>query len=326
MEHPHKPKANPAIQNGGRAFRKPGEHEHLPGGHHQIQHYRPAERRRLLICIQLTGGMMIVEGAAGFSLGSLALISDAGHMLTHFFALSVSFFAILLARRPTIRERSFGLFRVEVLAALFNGLSLIAITGYIFYEAYLRLFAPQPFGALEMVAVAAVGLAVNVASTLILMGPARGDLNLKGAFLHMLGDTVSSLAVVLGGILIYFTKWYQLDPILSAVIGGVILVWAFGLIRDSVRVLLESTPRHIALEKVSRLICSRVPEVKNVHDVHIWEITSRMYAMTAHIATGDLPVSRTQGLRDRINDLLDEHFDIQHTILQFECEEDFRRT
>lgn len=324
MEHPHKPKANAKNQEIHHSGREPDGRDYSPVSHNQIQHYRPEERRRLLICIFLTGGMMILEAAAGFLVGSLALISDAGHMLTHFLALSVSFFAIALARKPTIRERSFGLFRVEVLAALFNGLSLILITIYIFYEAYLRLLAPKPFGALEMLAVAVVGLAVNVVSALILMGSAREDLNVKGAFLHMLGDTVSSVAIVLGGILIYFTKWYQLDPILSAVIGGVILVWAFGLIRDSVSILLESTPRHISLEGISELICSRVPEVKDVHDVHIWEITSRMYAMTAHITTQDLPLSRTESLRGRINGLLDEHFDIQHAILQFECSEDSR--
>ena len=320
MEHPHKPKT---LFDASGVVRPISEHDHdhghLPGGHSHIQHYRPEERRRLLICIVLTGSMMMVEAVAGVLIGSLALISDAGHMLTHFFALSVSFFAILLARRPTVRKRSFGLFRVEVLAALFNGISLILITAYIFYESFLRLRAPQPIAETEMIVVAVAGLAVNVISALVLMGSAREDINIKGAFLHMLGDTVSSVAIVVGGVIIYFTKWYALDPLLSAVIGAVILVWAFGLIRDSVSILLETTPAHISLERVSDLICRGVPEVKNVHDIHIWEITSRMYAMTAHIATEDLPLSRTESLRKRINTLVDERFDIQHTILQFEC-------
>jgi cobalt-zinc-cadmium efflux system protein len=289
--------------------------EHL----HSFQH-REDERKKLLSVIALTGSMMIIEFIGGILTNSLALISDAGHMLTHSFALAVSYIAIIIASKSTNQERSFGLYRVEILAALFNGVTLIFISAYIFYQAYLRILNPQPIAELQMFIVALVGLLVNLVSALILSSSAKGDLNLKSAFLHMLADTFSSIAVVTGAITIYFTRWFIIDPLLSILICILILIWSWKLLNEAIHILLESTPRHIKIEEVVNSIKESVSEIKDVHDVHIWEITSRMYMMSAHVVINNMPLSDTSKLLNGISAILDHKFDIQHINVQFECE------
>ncbi len=285
-------------------------------GHEEHDHrhlHRAVERRRLLLTMSLTGVTMIVEVIGGVMTGSLALLSDAGHMLTHFFALLVSFIAIKLAALPTHPSRSFGLYRVEVLAALLNGLTLLFITAGIFYEAVGRLMEPSPVKELPMFIVAAIGLAVNLSSAAILLDVGKSDLNVRSAFLHMVGDTASSVGIVIGAIVIYFTGWYIIDPLLSMLIAVVILIWSWNLLRDSVSILLETAPRHIDIGEVIDAICERAPEVSDVHDVHIWEITSQMYSMTAHLVfREDVPVSECACVFQRLNGPLLEMFRISH--------------
>ena len=307
------------------------EHHHHKGemfGHHhgvgspqdEIGH-RASDKRRLLFTIVITGSMMVVELVGGILTNSLALISDAGHMFTHFFALAVSYTAIVFAVRPASKDRSFGYYRVEVLAALFNGITLLLITAYIFWEGYKRILAPEPIEELPMFVVAVVGLVVNLISAVILSGTDRGDLNLKSAFLHMIGDTASSIAIVAGAIVIYYTNWLIVDPLLSVLIAILILIWSMRLLKDSINVLLESAPKHIKSDDVGSVLldCGK-PEVKGVHDIHVWEITSKMYSMTAHVIVNDIKVSDTNKLLERINHTMDERFGIQHTNIQFECE------
>lgn len=286
-------------------------HEHEEAGHQHV--HRAVERRRLILTMALTGGTMIVEIIGGIFTGSLALVSDAGHMLTHFFALMVSLIAIILAAVPTRPTRSFGLYRVEVLAALFNGVTLLVVIVFIFYEAIDRLIHPVPIKELTMFLVALIGLAVNLASAALLVGVGKEDLNVRSAFLHMLGDTASSVGIVVGAIAIYLTGWFAIDPILSMLIAAVILVWSWHLMRDSVNILLETTPRHINLDEVITTIRSEAPEVVDVHDVHIWEITSQMYSMTAHLVFRDnCPVSECARVFQRLNNPLHEKFRISH--------------
>lgn len=306
MNHRHGPKIRP--------------HHHHDGGyrpHHE--HHRPEERKRLLWCILITGGMMIVEFVGGFLTNSLALLSDAGHMFSHLFALSVSYGAILVAGRPETGQKTYGYFRVEILSALFNGLSLLVITGFIFYVAIGRFHNPVRILAVEMLVVALLGLATNFVTAVILFRPSSEDLNIRSAFLHMVGDTLSSVGVVGAAVAIYYTGFLWIDPVVSVVIALVILVWAAKLIFDSVHVLMESTPKHIKLEDVADAMKKEFAEIREIHDLHVWEITSKMYALTAHIVVGDCSLSSTTQYIDRYNVMLNDRFDIQHTTIQIEC-------
>ena len=283
-----------------------------------VRSHRPLEQRKLFLGMLLTASMMVVEFIGGVLTNSLALISDAGHMLTHASALFISFMAIRLAARPTASDKSFGFYRLEILAALFNSFFLAVITLFIFLEAYKRFQNPIPIKELQMFTVACLGLLVNLLTALILHGSARDDLNVRSAFFHMLGDTLSSVGVVGGAVVIYYTRWLWVDPFLSVFIGALILVWAYRLLRDSCHVLLESTPRHIKPEEVMETILHQIRGVKGIHDIHIWEITSRMYAMTAHVAVVDIRVSESKAILDQINRLVAERFEIGHTNIQFE--------
>ena len=281
--------------------------------------HRPKARKRLLLAIILTGSMMVVEGIGGFLTGSLALLSDAGHMLSHFFALGTSFLAILFAARKVSNRFSFGLYRIEVLSALFNGVTLLLIVAYIVYEGYHRFLNPQPIAAMSMFCVASIGLVVNLVTALILHNVEKGDIKVRGAFVHMLADTASSFGVVGGAVIIYFTGLLWVDPALSILIAAMIAIWSWGLLKDSVLVLLESVPRHIVPQEIVSALQKDFSEILDVHDLHIWEVTSQMYSLAAHVSVDRaLTVADCEHLRDRINSLLDEHFHITHTNLQFE--------
>ena len=292
-------------------------------GHEHSHIYRSFERKRLLIAITLTIIMMVGEIAGGIISGSLALLSDAGHMLTHSFALIVSFLAIIYSCRPATKEKSFGFYRAEILAALFNGITLIIITGFIFWEAYKRIINPRPVAELEMFIVAVIGLIVNIATALILYKASKNSLNIRSAFVHMIGDAASSVGVIAGAVIIYFTGFYIIDPIFSIIIAILILIWAVVLIRDSVRILMESTPKNINVNKLSENILKINDSIKAIHDLHVWEITTGMYCMTAHIIIDDMNVSHTEKLLSELQDFLYDKYNIQHPIIQFESGKGF---
>ncbi len=300
-------------------------HNHREGsiGYSHSHQFRSYERKRLLIAIILTGVMMVGEVIGGLVSGSLALLSDAGHMLTHSFALLVSFLAILYACRPATKEKSFGFYRAEILAALFNGVTLIIITGFILWEAYKRILEPRPIDEIEMIVVAVIGLIVNIATAAILWKASRESLNIRSAFVHMIGDTASSVGVVIGAVIIYFTGFYIIDPIFSILIAILILVWAFSLIRDSVRILMESTPKNINVNALKENLINNFSPVKDMHDLHVWEITTGMYCMSAHIIIEDMNVSSTEALLAEINAFLQDKYNIQHPIVQFETGKGF---
>ncbi|HOX04763.1 MAG TPA: cation diffusion facilitator family transporter [Planctomycetota bacterium] len=297
-----------------------GGHSHEGGhGHGHAHSLRSMQRHRLLLCVIITGAVMIVEAIGGVLSGSLALLSDSGHMLTDFFSLVLAFSAIALASRPATDTRSFGFYRAEILAAFVNGLLLVGATLYILYEAVVRLVRPTEVHHTGMLIVALVGLAANLAGAMLLMGAGHGNLNVRGAFLHMVGDTLSSVGVVAGALIIRFTGWERIDPILSAAIALMIGFSAWRLLRDSANVLLESRPKHLRATDIPAAICAAHAEVREVHDLHVWEITSSMYAMTVHIALDPgTTMAQTEELRVRLERFVSEKYRIGHAIFQFE--------
>ena len=263
--------------------------------------------------------MMVVEFIAGILTGSLMLISDAVHMLSHAAALGVSFLALALAQRKAGSAFPFGLYRAEILAAVANGLTLAGFTAWILYAGVQRVFNPIAVSGAEVTAVALVGLAVNVTTALLLHRAGLDDLNTKSAFLHMIGDTLSSVAIVAGGVLIYFTGWRLVDPILSVVVAFVIARWSWGLLRDSTLILMERTPAHVDLAEIERKLVDDIPEVRAVHDLHVWEITSQFVCLSAHVTVDDMPIKATAAIRESVSHLLEHDFGIGHAVIQLEC-------
>ncbi len=298
------------------------DYYHLEDEHGHKHEYRSHERKRLIITSAITGGVFIVEVIGGIITNSLALISDAGHMLTHLFALLVSLFALFFAAKPPTEKKTYGFYRLEILAALFNGITLFVITLWIFYEAYQRFMHPEVISSGKMFVVALVGLIANVACAYILKGGGHGhehSLNVRAAFLHMLGDTLSSVGVIIGAAIIYYTNWFIVDPIISVMLCVLILIWSYKLVMESVDVLLEATPEGINIDEVIGSL-KQIPGVDNAHDIHIWTITSGMYSMSGHIDTKDMLISDTTRLSKEINRILSQKFKIGHTVIQFGCE------
>ncbi|MEI6437230.1 MAG: cation diffusion facilitator family transporter [Candidatus Omnitrophota bacterium] len=297
-------------------------HEHRPknkSSSEELFEYRSVEKTRLFWAILVTGLVMVVEIVGGFFSHSLALLSDAGHMFTHFLALGISLGAIIVASKPACHHRTFGFFRVEILAALFNGLFLLAVTGWIVYESVLRLFHPAPVLGLQMMVIAIIGLVANVVSAALLHGANKNDLNVKSAFLHMAADTVSSVVVIIGAIVIYYTGWNIIDPLLGVGIALVILHWGWGLLQDSLNILLEGTPKGLTTDMVEQALLEEVPEVGEVWDLHVWAITSEMNFMTVQIRLKkELGAKELKEVRGKIKRLVDERFDIEHATVEFE--------
>ena len=262
----------------------------------------------------------MVEVIGGFLTNSLALISDAGHMLTHLFALLVSLFALFFAAKPPTEKKTYGFYRLEILAALFNGIMLFMITVWIFYEAYQRFMHPESISSGKMFMVACIGLVANITCAYILKGNGHGhSLNVRSAFLHMLGDTISSVGVIIGAAIIYYTNWFIVDPIISVILCILILVWSYKLIMESIDILLEATPKGINIDEVI-ISLKQIPGIDNAHDIHVWTITSGMYSMSGHIDTKDMLISETTRLSKEINRILGKKFKIGHTVIQFGCE------
>jgi cobalt-zinc-cadmium efflux system protein len=273
-----------------------------------------------LVALSITGLMTIVELAGGLISNSLALIGDAGHMFTDTLALGLSLFALNLARRPANQTKTYGYYRAEILAALVNGTILIAVSGYIFYEAYRRFVEPPEVRGGLMLIVAVIGLVANVVGISILRSASRGNLNVKGAFLHMWSDTVSSVGVIAAGIIILLTGRTIADPIISIIIGLLILRGAGGLVWESINILLEAVPKHLDVSRINDAV-RKIKGVRDIHDVHLWAITSGMYAMSCHLLIEDQMVSNCTQIVDEVNKTLSQEFGISHSTVQLECEE-----
>lgn len=287
---------------------------------HDHHHHRQAGQKGLFITLILTGLVMLAEFLGGWISGSLALLSDAGHMLTDVLAIALSLLAMRFALQPATEKKTYGFFRLEILAALINGITLILLSGYIFYEAYQRFLQPAQIKSGLMIIVAVIGLLANLAGFFILKSSSKHSLNVRGAFLHIIGDLLSSVAVVIGGFLIKFTGFYLIDPILSIVIGLVILKGAYDLVKESVEILLEATPVGIEGREVETALRT-IDGVRTVHHLHIWSLSSGIHALSAHVQIDDQMTSQSDALLEEIQELLEHKFGILHTTIQFECTE-----
>lgn len=287
-------------------------------GHDHITRGVRAATAPLLIAMVITGSFTVIEFVGGLLTGSLALMSDAGHMLTDTLALALSFGAMKVAMRPSNEEKTFGFLRAEILAALVNGTTLIVISLLIFYEAARRVLEPPEVEGPLMLVVAVLGLAANAAGLYLLHDKSKGSLNVRGAFLHMLGDLLSSVAVIVGALLILFFDMRIADPVLSILIGSIILLGAWRLVTQSTSILLESVPGHLKLADV-RAALQTVEGVVEVHDLHVWTLTSGLHAMSAHVVVEDRRVSDCAGIVQQCEEILKGQFSISHTTFQLEC-------
>ncbi|MFA5156724.1 MAG: cation diffusion facilitator family transporter [Candidatus Omnitrophota bacterium] len=287
------------------------EHYHL--------HHRLNKLSRLRLALFLTGSGMVIEFAGGLLSNSLALVSDAWHMVTHLFALGMSYFAIVLALRPVTKQHTYGLYRAEILAAFINGIVLIFISGYLVYEAVMRFIHPEEVKILEMFLVAVIGLIINGASIYLLSRSGSHDLNIRSAILHEIGDLISSVAVVVGALFIFYTRNYLIDALLTFFIAILIVIWSIKLLVDSAHILLEAAPKHLDIDLLVTLLKDEIPGIHEVHHVHAWTIATSMYALTAHVVIDDCHVSKANDILIKVNDLLKKKFNIEHTNIQFEC-------
>jgi cobalt-zinc-cadmium efflux system protein len=265
----------------------------------------------------LTVAFVALEIAAGLEARSLALLSDAGHNFTDALALLLAWFGYYVAQRPADEVKTYGYHRAGVLAAFVNALALLALAAYIFYESYRRWLAPQPVHEITMLVVAGLGLVVNLVIMHGLASERRRDLNIRSAWAHMLGDALGSVGILVGAVVIRWTGWHRVDPLLSALIGLLIVWTAWDIVRESLNILLEGLPRGLKLEEVVQAL-REIPGVLDVHDVHIWSLGSTTHALSCHVVIEDVPPSESEGLLRRLNQVLAERFMICHTTIQFE--------
>ncbi|MGX2030129.1 MULTISPECIES: cation diffusion facilitator family transporter [Methylocaldum] len=274
---------------------------------------------RLGLSAALTIAFVIFEVLAGLIANSLALLTDAAHNLTDVLALVLSWYALHLAEQPSHAGKTFGYHRVGILVALINSTTLTLISAGIFYEAYERFVSPPPVAADILIAVGAAAFVVNVVTAWLVSHGAEHDLNIRSAFIHLLGDVFSTAGAVLAGIGIWFTGFYWLDPLASVLIGLLILWNAWVILRETVDILLESTPRDIEMSSMVRDLL-QVEGVKGVHDLHVWSISKSFRFLSAHIVIDDVLISQAALIQHEIKEMIRSNYGIGHCTLQLECE------
>jgi len=272
--------------------------------------------KRLVVTFIVTMVILGGELIGGYLSNSLALLSDAGHMVTDALAIAMGFVAARISKKPSDRNATFGYQRVGLLAALINGLSLLVIAVFIFYEAYERFTSPPRIDIPVMLGIAALGLAGNIIMAFIL-GHSHGDLNLKSVWLHVLGDTLSSVGVIISGIIIHFTGWSYADPIASVLIGGIIIWGGVRLVRDTVSIFLNLTPKGFSVDALVKRITD-MHDVIDVHDVHLWPVAHNHVAFSAHVLVDDKTLREVEITKRNIEQMLREN-GVDHSTLQIEC-------
>ncbi|HEY6402762.1 MAG TPA: cation diffusion facilitator family transporter [Blastocatellia bacterium] len=282
---------------------------------HDGDHTRETSQRTLLIVLALTFGYMLAEAIGGYLANSLALLSDAGHMLTDVAALTLSLFAVRFALRPATPRKTYGFYRLEILAALANGVTLIGLSILICVEAYRRLRNPETVHGWTLIWISMGGLAVNLISAWKLSHAHDDNLNVRGALLHVLGDLLGSVAAIAAGVMIIWRGWIWADPIFSIVISVLIIYSSWRLVADAVNVLLEGTPSHINAAAVQEAMRT-VAGVRAVHDLHIWTITSGRHAVTAHVVIND--ASESYRVLREVREMLAARFNLTHSTIQIE--------
>jgi cobalt-zinc-cadmium efflux system protein len=291
-------------------------HEHRHAGHH---HTHTRNERRIGIAALLTGGFMIAEAIGGLLSGSLALLADAGHMLTDAASLALAWAAIHIARRPSDWQRTYGFHRFQVLAAFTNGLTLVFIAIATVIEAGRRLMAPAPVLGGPMLAIAVIGLAVNVAAFIALHGAERDNLNVRGALLHVLGDLLGSAATIVAALVILWTGWTPIDPLLSVAVALLIVRSAWFVLRESGHILLEAAPRSLDVEAMRDDLVAAVGGVEDVHHVHVWSLTQDRPMVTLHVRIAE-PI-RAFEIAHAIKARLRARHGIDHATIEVEHED-----
>jgi len=287
-------------------------HTHLDGGAEKLS-------ARLGIAAGLTLLLILVEVAAGLFANSLALLTDAAHNITDLIALALTFIAVRLATRPAHSGKTYGYHRAGILTALVNSTGLVLIALGIFYEAYRRFVEPPEVNPAVMIAVAAAAFVLNLATALLIRRGSEHDLNLRSAFVHLMGDVFSTLGAVAAGAAIFLTGWTGWDALASVLIGGLILWNAWGIVRETVHILLESTPADVDADQLVADLLG-IDGVHGVHDLHIWSITQSMRTLSAHILVGEISVRDSARIQAAIDLLLCDRYEIRHATLQMECE------
>jgi cobalt-zinc-cadmium efflux system protein len=301
-------------------------HDHGHGHSHGPDRITSDNQRRMLWALILTGGFMVVEAVGGFLAGSLALLADAGHMLTDTASLALAWLAFRVAKRPGGENHTYGLVRAEVLAAFVNGLALILITIWIGYEAITRLIQPEPVKGGLMLVVAALGLLVNLVVLYILHRGERGNLNIRGAMLHVMGDLLGSVAAIAAGAVILYTGWMPIDPILSVLVALLILRSAWHLVRESTHILLEGSPSSPTPLQIQEALGMEVDGLEEVHHIHVWSLTPEHPMVTLHARVA--PGAELDTIRRQIDEVLRTRFGADHNTVQMEiedCEDGFCR-
>ncbi len=297
-------------------------HEHQGAFTERLFEYRLVEKRKLLLSLFVTAFFMLVEIIGGFLSGSIALISDAGHMFTHCFAIIIGLAAIAIAHKPPCHHRTFGLYRAEILASFVNGIFLILVSAVIIYEAVVRIISPREVLGIEMFVVALVGLVANVASIFILKGSHEHDLNVKSVFYHLLADAASSVGVVGAAVIIYYLGWTVVDPIVSIGISIAILYWAWGVLRESGMILMEMAPGSMGFDSdtIATDLKKSFPEIAGIYSAHLWAITPDMLVFSAHIGIND-GVENPMGLLRLINRRLSSRYHVIESTIQIVTDE-----
>jgi cobalt-zinc-cadmium efflux system protein len=289
-----------------------------PGQYSISRRSHEREQMSLKISIVVTIGIMFLEVVGGILSNSLALISDAWHMFTDVSALVLCFLAGELSLRPPDSNRTFGYHRVEILSALVNGTTLVIVAFYIFYEAIGRFFSPAAVKGFEMLVITVIGLAANLFSMLVI-SRSMMRINVKSAFLHIANDTLSSVGVLLAAIIILFTGWYPIDPIMSIAVGLLVIRSTITMLSEVLQILLEGVPSKINLSEVVGTI-KGIPGIHDVHDVHIWSITSYVHVLSAHIVIGKDSLDSIEKILNDTKLMINEKYGISHTTLQVEPE------
>lgn len=276
--------------------------------------------RRVTIALVFTAAFMIVEAIGGIISGSLALLADAGHMLTDTMALALAAFAFHVSKRPADERLTYGYQRFQILAAFVNGLSLLIIVGWIVFEAVSRFLEPEQVIGGTMLVVAIMGLVVNIIAFVVLHGGDRDNLNIRGAALHVAGDLLGSVATIVAAVVIIFTGWVTIDPLLSIAVAALIMRSAWHLVRRSAHVLLEGAPEWLDVDDMQSRLTDQIAEVRSIHHVHVWGLTPQDLMLTMHIAVEGQPTDPTNVIR-RVKTLLREHYGIGHSTIEIEAEE-----
>ncbi|MGV9171454.1 MAG: cation diffusion facilitator family transporter [Promethearchaeia archaeon] len=296
--------------------------EEKKGKLQELFHYKQTNKKRLILSLSITLTVMVLEILGGIITNSIALITDAGHMFTHAFAISIGLLAIYLSKKPVCHHKTYGLYRAEVLAAFINGLFLLVMVGFIVYEAFIRLLNPVEIDSLYMFIIALIGLSVNIISILILQGSYERDLNVRGVFYHMIGDTASSIGIVFVSVLIAFTGWEFFDPLVSFGIAGIIIYWAWGVLKDSSRILLEIAPKGLDVNMIEESLHKNFEKIVGVYDTHIWTITPDITVLSTHIRLEE--GVNQDDIIAQINDFLFDDFNIFETTIQVTYSEEIR--